>query len=222
MTNIPASFMGTLIATILATGYVIFDEGKFHLWSPLARALIMGGASLVLVTYSISWFFLESFTEKTPKGNQPIRGEYWIRLTAQILLGLALAAIGISVGLYLWLFASFIAINFVATFIASRSARSVPIHDGVNLLLCCVYTFLALKLYSVASEFEQSYAAMVIDRASFEVRVNHLRGEIADPLMILSFVVGVILMNLVVLLIRSPGIRDSKLFTDESSVREQP
>src|SRR6266567_2059592 len=101
MTNIPATFMGTLIATIFATGYVIFDDAKFHLWSPLARSLIMGGASLVLLTYSISWFFLESFADKS--NGKPFRGEYWIRLTTQTLLGLALAAIGISVGLYLWL-----------------------------------------------------------------------------------------------------------------------
>jgi hypothetical protein len=211
MNKLPPSFMGTLIATILATGYIILDENKFHLWTPFARYVILGGASLVLVTYSISWFLLESYTGGSRNAQPPVRGDYWIRLTAQTLLGLSLAALGISVGAFLGLFVGFIAISFVWTFLSFRSARTVLISEAANFLLCTVYAGLAFKLYLVAIDFEHSYPAMVGDHVSYDVRVKHLRGEIQDPLMFLSLVVGAILANLIVLFGRSPWIKGRKV-----------
>src|ERR1700730_2102301 len=172
MTKLPPSFIGTLIATILATGYVIvLDESKLHLWTPLTRWVIMGGASLVLITYSVSWFFLERNGE-VPSNRV---GEYWIRIVAQTLLASALATLGVSLEMFLALFPSFIAVSFGWTSFSFRTTKNLLAYEALNFLLCVVYAVLAHKLYVIALDFENSYAAISADPISYKVRVADLR-----------------------------------------------
>lgn len=210
MRKLPPSFVGTLLATIVTTGYVVvLDEEKFHLWQPLTRWVIMGGASLVLITYSVSWFFLESYASAPEEASTPVRGDYLLRLIAQTLLGLALAAVGLDLGLFLFLFVGFIGVSFFWTVLSYRSTKSVFPSELANFVLCILYAALAYKLYDIAHNFELSYPAISADKASLKVRVDDLTGQLLNPLMLLCLVVGMILTNLVVLLARSPWVRSA-------------
>jgi hypothetical protein len=210
---IPApSAVGAFFAAIVATGYVIFDAQQLHLWTPASRSVVMGGAAFVLLTYFLSWSFIEADRSLQSNLVAAWPTEYLLRTLAQFLLALSLAAVGVNFGLYLFLFGGFVGVSFLWSLWVRRipgldSVKDLFWHDTANLVLCALYVGISFRLYRYALDFENSYAAFSRDAFSFGVRLRHLRGETSDVTLALGIVVGFMMCNVIVLLIRSRWIK---------------
>jgi hypothetical protein len=216
MKKLSPSFVGTFLATGLATAYVMLDENKYHLWTISMRLALMGGAVLVLLTYTVSWYFLEEAVE-TDQGERWSWLDFILRALAQLLIGLSLAAIGINPMIFLVLFISFVGISFAWSALWFKLTRPVFAHDAANLVLCVLYSYVAWNLFAEAIDFEQSYSVMITDPVSFDVRIMHLRGLSSDMMMGLGAIVGGLLINLIVLLCRHPFIRSRPVMQKAAS-----
>jgi hypothetical protein len=206
MTRLAPSFIGTFVATVAATAYVILDEDKYHLWTPGIRYVLMGGAVLVLLTYTISIYFLEKAIE-SDHGEKCSWLDFALRVLSQLLIGLSLAAIGVNPLLFILLFMGFVGVCFSWSALWFKLTKPVFPHDAANFVMCVLYSYMAWRLFSEAIAFEESYSVMITDPASFEVRIMHLRGLSSDMMMGLGAIVGGLFINLIVLLCRHPFIR---------------
>lgn len=200
MNILPASFMGTSAATVLGTAYAIFDEDKYILWTDLTRVMLMGGAALVLISYSVVWYLVERQDETQARKQEKPKLEYGIMMAGHLLLGLSLAFVGTDLSLYLKLFTAFIAVSFLWTWLVSKSRRSLFAHECINFLLCLVFVWVAFRLYGFAMDFEFSYSAMTLDPVSYDVFRTTRLGRMSDTNMVLGLVVGMVILNLMVLI----------------------
>jgi|GEM_PF-3922965 len=208
MRELAPSFLGTTLATILASGYVILDGSRYHLWTVPTRWTLMGGAIAVLLTYSLSLYCLENCgTLKT--GLSRVKGDYVLRVCAQIFLGFALAAIGINLRYFLGFFLAFVIITFLWSVACYRLTRATFFQDVINLMLCLAYAYIAWNLFSKAAEFEQSYSAFVSDPDSFKIRLEHMRGETINFVVFLGLVMGAAIANLAFFVSRSAWVREA-------------
>lgn len=199
MKSINASFVGTTLATVLGTAYFICDDNRYHLWTLQTRIFLLGGAAAVLVCYSVIWYFHENESGAGEFVTNNPRVEYAIMILGHFLLGLGLAAVGSHFGAFLSLFLAFNLVSLVWTIKFANSERRLFVHECVNCLACVIYVAVAFVLYGYADEFESTFAAMSTDQKSFEVRRQHLLGEITDINTFLGFVVGIVVLNLCVL-----------------------
>ena len=206
MRGLAPSFLGTFLATVAATAYVILDENRYHLWTTTTRVILMGGAVLVLLTYTISWYLVEKAAE-AEQGRRRPHGDFFLRVLAQLLLGLALSAVGVNPALFLSFFMGFVGVSFVWSSLWFKMTKPLFFHDAANFVMCLLYSYVAWQLFSKAIAFEETYSVMITDPASFEIRITHLRGLSGDLVMLLGLIVGGVLANLVVLLCRHPFIR---------------
>lgn len=201
MKKVSPSIIGTTLATALAALYTFgSDEKALHLWTRLVRIILLGGPVVVLLTYSITSFILETYVQVDDKENVLGRFEYPLRVVAQVFLGLALAALSEDIRYYIILFTIFVVVSTVCSLSVFKNMPGLLFHDIFNLVCCLLYAFVALHIYDVAHDFERTYPAFALDQTSFEYRVNELRGQQADYFGIMCVAVGAIAVNLVNLL----------------------
>lgn len=199
MSGVPASFIGTSVATVVGTAYAILDEDRYILWTDFTRSMLMGGAALVLICYSVIWFLVERQTETQKRKQKKPLLEYSLMMTGHLLLGLALAWVSTDLSIYLYLFSAFIAVSFLWTILVANSRRSLFAHECINFVLCIAFVVVAFQLYNYAAQFEFAYPAMSRDPSSYEVFRSFWLGQISDTNSMLGFIVGMVFVNLLVL-----------------------
>lgn len=196
MKRIAPSFIGTTIATAIAALYTYLTGSGFHLWTDGVRALLLGGPIVVLMTYTVTSFVWEHYFQISEKPGSLGRLDYPVRIAAQLFLGLALAALSEDIRYYVIAFFIFVAINALVSWSSRKVLGRLVLTDYWNLAICAAYTWVALELYALAAGFEATYAAFITDRVAYKIRVNELRGEQMNLMIMMALVVGGMLANM--------------------------
>jgi len=204
--------IGTLFTALCGAVYVIIFASEFPLWTTLWRTEIMGASVVVLLTYLISWSFLELDDNLQLALASRSSFEYWVRVIAQCFLSGSLLALGIEFRAYLFMFGiCFFAVLLWAIIVrnipGAHAVRRIFWNEVVNCVLCLVYVVLAFLLCQQSLEFNRTYSVFATDAESFRIRVEHMRGQVSDLLPALGFFIGLMIMNMVWLASRTAWFR---------------
>ncbi len=203
---ISPSFIGTFFASIFGAIYFVGWISDLKLWTNMTRVVILGGPAFVLLIYSFTTASIEH-NKSFQEGSSGCL-EYFVRIISQTLLALSLAFLGVELRVYFILFVSFTLSNIIWSIMVFNKIKDIFLHEVVNFALCVIYTIYALSLYKSAIDFERTYAEFHVDQNSYQTRLQHMQGKILDDGMALALVVGLIVMNLIILLVRNPNIRE--------------
>jgi hypothetical protein len=161
----------------------------------------MGASVVLLVTYLVSWTFLEldyGLQRALEKGS---RREWWLRAAAQTMLSGSLVALGINFRAFLIMFLGFSILSICWTLSVRKIAGAgavakTTMPEIFNVVLCVIFVALTFILYNRAEDFEHTYSSFVSDPYSFQLRQAFMRDKVVNIPPILFACVALMLANL--------------------------